>query len=344
MTDLSASPATRDETIRLRLEDYLGAARHRRIRISGLRQYSSGYSWITYGFCAQADGGEPAELILRIGPGNGLYAPYSAEPEFAALEAVRDSAVPAPRPLHWSNDTAIFGDPFLIVEKIAGTAPIPWGDDGLGDAKRAALGAQFAEAMGHLHAIDWRGTGLAKFGADLTLRNAAMQQVELWVSNYRRWALRSHPMLHRVFAWLRANAPEAPSISIIHGDYRLGNFLEVDGRITAILDWELVHLGDPHEDLAWICLPQYRGGTPLMCKLIGREELYARHERLSGHPVDENSMRFYTLFSLVKLAITHIAAAYAFERNGFHDLRMAAMGTQVAPTLRQIEKMLESAA
>jgi len=323
-----------------RLQAYLRQRVSASVRVSELVQYPSGFSWITWGFKLEAEDTR-RELILRLGPHNGLYAPYSAEPEFAALDAVQGSAVPAPRPLFRSDERKIFGEPFLIVEKAPGTTPIPWGDDdGLSDAKRSALGSQFADALGALHAIDWVPTLLAPFGEHLTRENAALIQVELWAANYRRWAMRSQPMLHKLFGWLRANAPVAPRLSIIHGDYRLGNFLEVDGTITAILDWELVHLGDPHEDLAWTCLPQYRGGTPLMSKLVARDELFARHEARTGHGVSEASMRYYTLFSLAKLAVTHIAAAYAFERNGFADLRMPAMATQIAPTLRQIEKAL----
>lgn len=328
------------DIIRDALQSYLAGKIAGAVSVRDLRQYPSGFSWITWGFTLET-GGEQRALILRLGPGNGLYAPYSAAPEFAALDAVQRSAVPAPRPLYWSDDPATFGDPFLIVEKADGSTPIPWGtDDGLSDARRAVLGEQFADALGALHAIDWRDTLLARFGDGLSVDNAALRQVELWSANYRRWALRPHPMLHKLFAWLRANAPVAPRLSIVHGDYRLGNFLEVDGKVTAVLDWELVHLGDPHEDLAWTCLPQYRGGTPLMSKLVGREDLYARHAAHTGEAVNEASMHYYTLFSLAKLAVTHIAAAYAFERGGFRDLRMPAMGTQIAPTLRQIEKAL----
>ncbi|WP_428629993.1 phosphotransferase family protein [Sphingopyxis sp.] len=312
-------------------------------RVGDMVQFPSGFSWITYAFTLQS-AGTVQELILRIGPSNGLYAPYSAEPEYAALAAVQGSAVAAPRPHYWSDDSGILGGPFLIVDKARGSTPIPWGDDdGLSANARATLGAQFADALGALHAIDWQGGPLARFGEGLTMNNAALREVDRWEAGYRRWALRPHPMLHKLIGWLRANPPVAPRLSIIHGDYRLGNFLEVDGQITAILDWELVHLGDPHEDLAWTCLPQYRGGTALMSKLVSREDLYARHETKTGAKVDPASIHYYTLFSLLKLAVTHIAAAYAFERNGFRDMRMPAMATQIAPTLRQIEKLLVAA-
>jgi aminoglycoside phosphotransferase (APT) family kinase protein len=259
------------------------------------------------------------------------------------MAALRASAVPVPCVYLWSDDPSILGDPFFIAEKVPGDAPIPWGDeDGIPDERRGLLGAQFADTLGDIHAADWTSSGLAKFAAGLTCENVAARELQRWEANYRRWALRSYPMLHRVLAWLREHPPLAPRICIVHGDYRLGNFLEVGGRITAILDWELVHLGDPHEDLAWVCLPQYRGGTPLMSKLIIREDLYARHELKTGRAVEPASIYFYTLFALVKLSITHIAGVYAFERNGFRDLRLAAIGTQIAPTLRQIEKLLES--
>jgi len=309
-------------------------------QVGKLAQFASGFSWITYAFTLQS-AGKTQELVLRIGPGNGLFAPYSAEPEFAALSAVAGSSVAAPRPHYWSDDSSILGGPFLIVDKARGSTPIPWGeDDGLSDAARATLGAQFADTLGALHAIDWQNSLLSRSGKGLTTQNAALREVDRWEANYRRWALRPQPMLHKLIAWLRANPPVAPRLSIIHGDYRLGNFLEEGGRITAILDWELVHLGDPHEDLAWTCLPQYRGGTPLMSKLVSREDLYARHEAQTGFAVDAASVDYYTLFSLLKLAVTHIAAAYAFERNGFRDMRMPAMATQIAPTLRQIEKLM----
>jgi aminoglycoside phosphotransferase (APT) family kinase protein len=93
----------------------------------------------------------------------------------------------------------------------------------------------------------------------MTSDNAALRQLEFWQGRFERWALRPHPMAHRAFAWLRRSPPKASRVAIVHGDCRLGNFLERNDRITAILDWELVHLGDPIEDLGWAFLPQYRG-------------------------------------------------------------------------------------
>ena len=335
--------ADADAILKARLKAYLANQLGRPVELSAWKRYPSGFSWITYGFSIDPPGIDGiTEIILRLGPRNGLFAPYSAEPQYQALAAMDRSDVPAPRAFFWSDDPSILGDPFFLSERAAGEAPIPWvPDGGLSEGHRRRLGEQFADILGSLHTANWRATGLAKFGVGVEPGNAAEIQVDSWEAQYRRRRLRSEPMLHLAFAWLRAHLPRAEHLCIVHGDYRLGNFLEVDGSITAILDWELVHIGDPHEDLAWVCLPQYRGGSALMSKLISREELYSRYQARTGFPVNETAMRYYTVFCLVKLVVTHCAAVFAFEGGGFHDLRMAAMGTQIAPTLRQIEKILE---
>jgi aminoglycoside phosphotransferase (APT) family kinase protein len=130
-------------------------------------------------------------------------------------------------------------------------------------------------------------------------------------------------------------------VSLVHGDYGLGNFLERDGRISAILDWELVHLGDPIEDLGWAFLPQYRGGTSLVCGLADEVDFISRYEAQSGLNVAAASLKFYIVFSLMKLAFTNMAVARCFEDGLFNDMRMPAMATQVAPVFRQIAKTLE---
>jgi aminoglycoside phosphotransferase (APT) family kinase protein len=108
-----------------------------------------------------------------------------------------------------------------------------------------------------------------------------------------------------------------------------------------MLDWELVHLGDPVEDIGWAFLPQYRAGTGLVCGLASEEEFLSRYEALAGFSVDRQALRFYIVFSLLKLGLTHMAAARCFEDGRFDDMRMPAMATQMAPVFRQIEKTLE---
>jgi aminoglycoside phosphotransferase (APT) family kinase protein len=333
------------ERLRERLQQFLSQSSAAPVSVDRLTKFPAGFSWITYGVKVSGFEGT-SEVILRIGPQYGLFAPYSAMPEYESLSALAASEVPAPRVYFASDDPTVLGAPFFVCEKVEGETPLPWGSQAqaLGGARRKCLADDFIDALAALHRFDWRSTPLARWGAGVTLDNAAQLQIDDWEARFRRWALRPHPMAHRALAWLRANTPHAERLSVVHGDYRLGNFLERDGRITAILDWELVHLGDPIEDLGWAFLPQYRGGSSLVCGLASETDFLARYEAHSGIRVDAATLKFYIVFSLLKLAFTHMAAARCFEDGLFNDLRMPAMATQIAPVFRQIGKMLELAA
>ena len=321
---------------------FLSQDANRPVVVERLQKFPAGFSWITYGVRLH---GHPRadEMILRIGPPYGLFAPYSAMPEFQSLSALEGSGVPVPRAFAASDDRSILGGPFFFCERVAGETPLPWGggDGAMDDTLRQSLASDFIDALAALHKFDWQRTELAGWAAGITVDNAADRQLDYWWDRFQRWALRAHPMAHRTFDWLRRNKPKAPRVTLVHGDYRLGNFLERDGRISAILDWELVHLGDPTEDLGWAFLPQYRGGTRMVCALADEDAFLARYQEKAGYQVDRNALRFYIVFSLLKLALTHMAAARCFEDGLFNDMRMPAMATQIGPVFRQIAKIME---
>jgi len=328
--------------LQTRLATYLHGCTGEAWTIGALTRYAVGFSWVTYGFDAWVAGSTDARgFILRLGPGDGLFAPYSAQPQFDALKTLEGGRVPVPRAYWWSDDPSVLGAPFFISERMPGMAPVPWSsgkDSGFDLDYRQRIGSQFVSALAALHTTPLTGSSFDQEG--ITTANAALRQVDHWAALSERWALKPYPMMHKALRWLRGHLPVAPRVSLIHGDYRLGNFLEQDGRITAILDWELVHAGDPHEDLGWAFLPQYAAGSGLICRLVPREDFIAQYERESGIQVSPASLHFYGVFSLVKIALTQIAAIRCFEDGTFNDMRMPAMGTQVVPALRQIEKLL----
>ena len=99
------------------------------------------------------------------------------------------------------------------------------------------------------------------------------------------------------------------------------------------------------EDLGWAFLPQYRGGTPLVCGLASEaKDLSLAIRRKPASRSTQRGLRFYHVFSLLKLAFTHMAAARCFEQGLFNDMRMPAMATQIAPVFRQISRTLDDAA
>src|SRR5437867_3403962 len=176
------------------------------------------------------------------------------------------------------------------MERLPGEVPIPVAHvDGSGpfdDAERAALGPEVAHALARLHAIDWRARGFQFLGVPRPGREAAERELGRWEERIRRSGLPVSPPLAEALLWCRRHAPATDAITLVHGDYRLGNFLvvhEAGGpRLSGILDWELVHLGDPLEDVAWCASPLWRAGTPYASALLPPEEFAARWADASG--------------------------------------------------------------
>ena len=331
-----------------RVEAYLTQRAGGPVHVSALKRFPVGFSWATFGVDVEAGPGAQvpaATMILRMGPDDALYAPYSARPQFQLLSALERSPVPTPRVYWHSDDHAILGAPFFFCERVEGRAPLPsvGAPDDPVPQFRESIARQFVGALADLHRFDWRSAPeLADWSTGITAENTALKQVEVCEHDYRRWATRPQPAMLWALHWLRRNAPRAQSLGIVHADYRIGNFLFQSGSITSILDWESAHIGDPHEDLGWAVLPQFGGGTGLVCRLLEQDDFLRLYERLSGRTVDRAVMRYYTVMSLLKLALVYLASAHTFERAGASDVRMGAMATQAAQTLRQMQRDIEA--
>ncbi|HSW19230.1 MAG TPA: phosphotransferase family protein [Ramlibacter sp.] len=336
-----------DDDLRAAIEGYLSERAGADVRVRGLRRFPVGFSWATYGVDVEASPAArlPAtSMILRMGPDDALYAPYSATPQFQLLTALQRSPVPTPRAYWHSDDRRVLGAPFFFCERASGKAPLPsvGAPDDPVPRHRESIALQFVTALAELHKFDWRNAPeLKDWQPGLTADNSALEQVDACERDYLRWATRPQPAVLWGLHWLRRHAPRARRLGIVHADYRIGNFLLEDGRITAVLDWESAHIGDPHEDLGWAMLPQFGGGTGLVCRLLEQEEFLRLYERLAGQGVDRAVVRYYTVMSLLKLALVYLASAHTFERAGASDVRLGAIATQAAQTLRQMQKDIE---
>ena len=112
-------------------------------------------------------------------------------------------------------------------------------------------GVELAHAAARLHQVDWHVLGVGAFLPTVAMADAARAQVIYWDELFRRQRLEPLPVAVFAFDWLRDHLPPTDRVAIVHGDLRFGNLLYDGGRISALLDWEMVHLGDAIEDLAW---------------------------------------------------------------------------------------------
>lgn len=332
-----------ESAMRSALESHLRRELGSEVAIDGFERKSSGFSWITYSFVAKVTARTPRKLILRLGPPNGLFAPYSVIPQVNALRSLNGTRIPVPELVSFDQEGAEFGCPFFVCEHVEGDAPMPWAGSKLDEEHRRDIAGQFIAILGELHRFDWRGTQLVSLHVGSGERDE-VRAVAGWRASLARPTARYYPLLDWGGRWLLENCPTPPHRTIVHGDYRIGNFLERDKRITAILDWELVHLGDPHEDLAWALLPTFNGRSKKLYGVLEREEGIDRYQRASGVQISAKSLAYYEVFSLYQAAAIQMRAVRAFEVDRFNDMRMAVMASQMASIVRAFDRALEAAA
>lgn len=333
-----------DPSLPGRLAAWLGEHWGRAVSVSNWQRFPVGMSWVTIGFTATCEG-QAQSLILRLGDPKGLFAPYRTEPEFLALSALAHAPeIPVPAVLARCDDAAVLGAPFMVTARVAGDTPTPWNSAAIRDeAERAALGHAFSDVLGALHAFDWRATPLAGWAGGLTPANTALRELDRWAAEAGHPGQPLPPAMHHGLRWLQARAPVADRIALVHGDYRVGNFLRVGDRITAILDWELVHLGDPHEDLAWAGMRAFSPTAGQVGGLVDRATFLARWSARSGLRLDEARLRYYQVMMQFKSAAMLLGAVRRVQAGRAGDARMAAMGFQLAPTLMEMLRLMETA-
>ena len=333
-----------------RIEAYLRSKlpQAQNLRIAGFRRHTEGWSWETFSLDVEweSDGESFRQgFVFRKEPDRaGPIERYDTRGQFHLLRALEDTPVCAPRVFWYELERGFLGAPFFVMEKVEGEIPLPWSDPGRGPFRseddRRAVARHFVENLAHLHAVDWRAKDLSFLGDPGEGEGAARHEIGRWERLLARVELSPNPFLWRTILWLKERAPRAPRVSIVHGDYRLGNFICRDGRIAAILDWELAHLGDPLEDIGWMCMRPWRGRSPYMASLIEREDLYRLYGALTGIRIDNEYVRFYEVLGNLKLAVIHLNAARAFEDGLNPDIRLAPMGHHYIFMLKHAAELL----
>ena len=254
--------------------------------------------------------------------------------EFGVLRGLEGSGVPAPAAL-WLDETGEWiGRPFFATELVPGTADSRALRAEAADPAMKTVALDLARAAARLHGVDWAAAGVDCL-TPVSPQEAARAQLAYWEDLFGRQRLEPLPALVYAFAWLGRDPPVAERVSIVHGDLRFGNLLHDQGRLTALLDWEMVHLGDPIEDLGWV----YRAlWSP--ARSLPFEEFLAAYGEAAGRPVDAEHLRWHRLFSEVKHSVISLTAARSFHDGRTHNLRMADRAATVAPFMARFLELL----
>jgi aminoglycoside phosphotransferase (APT) family kinase protein len=280
--------------------------------------------WSRHSYVARLTDG--SRRIVRVRPPGALL-DTDLELEYRVYEALEPTTIPTPsvHGLEPSEDTP-FGGPFFVMSFVDGSAPNQYGK-----ADRELLAADFEGPRGI--ATDMVETLAAIHRLDADALPAAVPRlgyrevVARWRAVYEQRRLVRDPVIEEGYAWLEEQAPAQERHGLVHGDYRIGNTLVRDGRLTAVLDWELVHVGDVRFDLGYLALERSAGKHlrrrgPLMGTFADLDWFLGRYGELTGTPVTAQELAPFQMLGIMMLLATQITAVWMHANGRTPDFRM----------------------
>ncbi|MGH7056903.1 MAG: phosphotransferase family protein, partial [Acetobacteraceae bacterium] len=330
-----------DQAAQGRLARWLAGALGESVVVRHIERLSGGAIQENWALSLERQDGREEAFVLRRDAGTQISSSRSREAEFRILRAVHRAGITVPEPVALCSDETILGRPFFLMRRIEGTADPRRlvGDDRL-VPDRAAFGAALGAKLARIHAIRPPAEELGFLEPPAADPAAA-----------RIGALRAaldrlsdpQPAIEWVLRRLERRRPRAALVTLVHGDYRIGNIMVQDGNLAGVLDWEFAGWGDPDEDVGWLCARCWR-----FCRVdreaggvAERADFYNGYEARTGRKVDAERIRYWEAMAAVRWAIVALEQG---ERNRGEEKPglEAALTGRMAPQLA-LEAMTNAA-
>jgi aminoglycoside phosphotransferase (APT) family kinase protein len=310
--------------------------------VSGLSRLTAGATKGTWAFDAETETGiEP--LILQLSSDSHARSdddPSSqlpwlhGEEDFKVMMAGEAAGVPVPRVMHIlvPDDQLGFG---AVVARIEGET---LGKRIVHDERYADARRGMAEDLGaiaaRVHRIDM---GRLPF-----LKKCGAQELITIYRNVLDGFPEAHPVMEFALRWASERVPQQNRESVVHGDYRMGNLIVGPEGIRAVLDWEIAHLGDPLEDIGYLCMRTWRfGGIKPVAGVGDREDLYAAYEQAGGVAVDPREARFWEVMAGIKWGLGCIRRASHAAQGDYRSIEFTAIGRRIEEPLYDLLQLIE---
>jgi aminoglycoside phosphotransferase (APT) family kinase protein len=350
--------ARTDAEVIAMLERHFAAEGLEAIEVVDVSRLSGGASKEQFAFTLRHSGDTEGErLVLRMDPLEAIA--QTCRGREAQVHRAFQTVLPVAPVRSLDADGEQIGQPAIILGYVYGVTEPTLGKghgiSGIGthfEDWASRLAPQFVEALAKVHRFDWRSADLSYFSAPAAgTRQAAIWQVNWWSRVWWDGVVQPVPIVAYAERWLRENAPICIDPVMCHSDLRLGNFMfeEPSGRFTAVLDWELAHIGDFHEDLAWSMQRLFgtwtEEGAFLVSGLIPRAEFLSSYEELSGNRIDPIKLRYYEVLNAYKCAVIDLGQAMraATEGNSHQDLVLTWLGSAGGVFLEQLVTLMREA-
>jgi aminoglycoside phosphotransferase (APT) family kinase protein len=314
---------------RERLGEIVGAALGAPVDVEGLTRLPGGASKETWSFAARSPDGEVRRFVLRTDRAGSFGSTMALEA--VLFGAASRCGVPVPRVVASGDDTDGLGRAFLVIDFVDGET-IPrriLREDEFRDA-RAAMAGQCGRILADVHRIPPAEVPGLPGGDPLEQMRRQLAQLG-----------QPHPAFELGLLWLGQTRPSYTAERVVHGDFRNGNLIVGADGIRAVLDWELAHLGDPIEDLGWLCVKAWRFGSSLPVGGFGPiDELVRAYEEAGGGPVDDAELHWWIVFGTLRWGIICIAQTMTHLTGVVRSVELAAIGRRVCEVESDLLELL----
>lgn len=305
------------------------------IGIRGLTRLSGGASQETWAFELLTEA-SAMPLILRRAPVNGrrIDGAVGLENEPAILSRTHLAGVPVPEVVHVLSAAEGIGTGFIMTRASGEAIPRRLLSQDRFAEIRPTLAGRFGEILAGIHASN-------VVGLDALSTVTAAEAVAFQKGRLERYGI-VNPVHALAIVWLEQNLPRKPAKArLVHGDFRTGNIMITPEGVSAVLDWELAHIGDPMEDLGWVCMNSWRfGNTDLPAGGFGSREALFDGYRQAGGEVDPEAVHFWEVLGSLKWGITCASMAGVFMSGQDASVERAMIARRASETTTDLMNLL----
>ena len=311
------------------------------LRVSGFRKLAGGFGKQTYLF-SMTSKALSGDMVMRRDLPDPVFDNdcHRIHKEYVLLKAILAQGFPVPEMLWLDTEHALLpGGDFLVMERVAGNAGGNVFEAAAGEIP-ADLTQVLAEIMAALHCLPelaeldklTDSISLARWNVSLT--ECTRQYLEDWFALFQHDPHLPSPAIVAQFQWLLNNIPEADGKpSLIHGDIGFHNFLFDQDKLTAVLDWEYGHLGDPAEDLAYV--------RNTIGNRLDWDSFIKAYVAAGGQEVDERRIQFFQVWGQVRNAASANLVTAKFALGRIQDMNMVCLPHELIPIfIREADRLI----
>ena len=286
------------------------------------------------------EGAEGRWVLRRDPPGAQSFVPL--EVEYGVIQSAAAAGVPVPPILRFESEGGRFESAGYLMEHVAGESVAPRvlrRDEYAGARER--LPVQLAEALARIHAIEAEGLGeVPRPGGDPAIAACELREHELDQVG------EPLPGVEAGLRWLKLNPPPPARLALVHGDFRLGNFIVGVEGLAAVIDWELCHLGDTAEDVAWLCIRSWRFGNDdrPVAGLGDLEGFLDAYEAAGGLRPEPERLRWWEAMGNVKWAVICARQAHDHLTGRRRSAELASLGRRTCEPEWDLLRLVTEAA